>query len=154
MSQTATADLDLALPPAPPQPKHYDVVVVHRGIAHVAGQVSRAPDRVVAGHLLSDADDLSEAREAARVSIRRVLAALRDKLGSLDRIEQVLSLRGFVNAAPGFTRHAEVLDAASELLQAHLGPRGRHARSAIGATSIPGNGLTEIELTVAVREEA
>lgn len=141
---------ELELPPPPNKPKCYEIVIVHGNIAHVAGQVSRAPDRVITGRL-EENDDISEAQEAARVSIRRCLSALNEKLGSLDRIAQVLSVRGFVSASPSFKRHPEVMDAASELLVKHLGERGRHARSALGVASIPAGGLTEIEMTVALK---
>ena len=43
------------------------------------------------------------------------------------------------------------MDAASKLLVEYLGDRGRHVRSAIGVASIPGGGLTEIEMIVAVK---
>jgi enamine deaminase RidA (YjgF/YER057c/UK114 family) len=141
---------ELELPPPPVKPTHYEAVVVHGKIAYVSGQVSRATDRVIGGHLREN-DDIAEACEAARVSMRRCLSALKDKLGNLAEIEQVLSVRGFVSAAPEFKRHPEVMDAASELLVKHLGDRGRHVRSALGVASIPGGGLTEIEMTVAIR---
>ena len=137
------------LPPAPAKPTHYELVVVHGKIAYVSGQVSRAADRVIAGHLCEN-DDITEAREAACVSVRRCLSVLQHQLGSLDRIEQVLAVRGFISAAPDFKRHPEVMDAASELLKEYLGERARHVRSTLGVASIPGGGLTEIEMTVAI----
>ena len=137
------------LPLPPPDPLHYDLVVVHGKIAHVSGQVSRAADRVLGGHLREN-DDIADAREAARASILRCLSVLQHELGSLDRIETVLAVRGFVSAAPEFKRHPEVMDAASEVLKEFLGERGRHVRSALGVTSIPGGGLAEIEMTVAI----
>jgi enamine deaminase RidA (YjgF/YER057c/UK114 family) len=140
---------DTELPPPPPNPPLYDMVVVHGKIAYVSGQVSRATDRVITGHLREN-DDIADAREAARVSIRRCLSLLQQKLGSLDRIERILAVRGFISAAPEFKRHPEVMDAASELLKEYLGERARHVRSALGVSSIPGGGLTEIEMTVAI----
>lgn len=139
------------LPEPPNTPKHYEVVVVHGGIAYVAGQVSRAPHRIVTGHL-KKGDDISEAQEAARVSARRCLSALEQALGSLDRIERLLSVRGFVSAEPDFDGHAFVMDAASVLFQEYLGERGKHVRTSVGVASIPANGLTEIEVVAAIRE--
>jgi len=40
------------------------------------------------------------------------------------------------------------MDEASTLLHDIFGESGRHARSAVGVASLPGNGLLEIELTV------
>ena len=140
---------DHALPAPPAKPAHYELVVVHGKIAYVSGQVSRAADRVIAGHLCEN-DDIVQAQDAARASVRRCLSVLQHKLGSLDRIEQILAVRGFVSAAPEFNRHPEVMDAASQLLMEILGDRARHARSTLGVASIPGGGLVEIEMTVAI----
>lgn len=137
------------LPPPPPAPAHYDAVIVHGKLAFVSGQVSRLPDGIISGHLHRD-DPIEQALEAAKVSMLRCLSALKQKLGSLDKIEQVLSVRGFVSAAPDFKRHPEIMDAASQCLIQHLGEKGRHARAALGVSSIPGGGLTEIEMVVAL----
>jgi len=139
------------LPAVPAKPANYDLIVIRDNIAYLSGQVSRTPDGgIIAGHLAKD-DDIDEAREAARVAILRALSVLQDKLGTLDRVEQVLTLKGFISAAPDFTRHPQVLDAASEILHSVFGERGQHVRTALGVSSIPGGGLAELELVVAIR---
>lgn len=141
----------IELPATPAKPGNYDLIRVHGKIAYLSGQVSRTPDGgIIAGHLAKD-DDIEEAREAARVSILRALSILASAIGGLDQIEQVLTLKGFISAAPDFVRHPQVLDAASEILHNVLGERGAHVRTALGVTSIPGGGLTELELVVAIR---
>lgn len=80
------------------------------------------------------------------------LACLRSALGSLDRIEQVLRINGYVASAPGFNDQPKVLDAASDLLVEILGERGRHARAAVGVAELPRNAAVEIEMTVAFRD--
>jgi enamine deaminase RidA (YjgF/YER057c/UK114 family) len=139
------------LPAAPAKPSNYDLILIHDNIAYLSGQVSRTPDGgIIAGHLTKD-DDIGEAREAARVSILRAISILEEKLGSLDRVERVLTLKGFISADPDFTRHPQVLDVASEILHQMFGERGAHVRTALGVSSIPGGGLTELELVVAIR---
>jgi enamine deaminase RidA (YjgF/YER057c/UK114 family) len=137
------------LPPPPAKAAHYEPVIVHGKLAFVSGQVSRLPDGIISGHLQRD-DSIEQAKEAAKVSMLRCLSVLKQKLGNLDKIEQVLSVRGFVSAAPDFERHPEVMDAASQCLIQHLGDKGRHTRAALGVASIPGGGLTEIEMVVAL----
>ena len=142
---------DITLPVVPAKPPSYELIVVHNKMAYLSGQVSRTPDGgVIAGHLAKD-DDLAAAREAARVAILRALAILADKIGGLDQVERVLTLKGFISAAPDFNRHPQVLDAASEILYKVLGERGAHVRTALGVSSIPGGGLAELELVVAIR---
>ncbi|WP_454825757.1 RidA family protein [Paraburkholderia xenovorans] len=128
----------------------YEVVLILGKTAYISGQVSRTATGILAGKVGNDAD-LSLAREAARISTQRCLAAIHQQFGNLDVIEQVLMVRGFINADPDFTRHPEVMDAASEWLITALGKRGHHARAAVGVASLPGGGLTEIEMTVALK---
>ncbi len=78
-----------------------------------------------------------DGRAAASAAAGVVLDALENHFGSLDAIECLCSVRGYIAAAPDFTDHARVLDAASEALVARLGDRGSHARAAIGVATLP-----------------
>ncbi|NNM30444.1 MAG: RidA family protein, partial [Akkermansiaceae bacterium] len=70
------------------------------------------------------------------------------ELGSLDAVSRVVSLHGFVNAGPGFHDHPKVINGASDLLLEIFGERGRHARLALGAASLPLDAAVEISLVV------
>ncbi len=143
------AELGLHLPP-PPRPRGaYAGVVVHAGIAHVSGQVSRLGDEVIAGPMQDGFPPVLAAR-AAQACVLNALSTLKAGLGGLDAVDRILHLRGFVNAVPDFDGHSRLLDQVSQRLQDIFGERGRHARSAVGASSLPGGGLLEIELTVAL----
>lgn len=93
----------------------YALVLVHQGQALVSGQVPRLDNAgaLLKGCLEGD-DDLYEARAAARLCLARALRALHQELGDLAHVDRLISLKGFVNAAPNFQRHGEVLDAASD----------------------------------------
>lgn len=131
----------------------YDLVVVHRGVARASGQLPRldSSGTIIRGPQ-SAGGSLDEARMAARLCLGRALLALHQELGDLARIERLLFLRGFINAEPEFDRHGAVIDAASELAISLFGDGGRHARSSLGAGSLPASGLVEVELTAAVRD--
>jgi enamine deaminase RidA (YjgF/YER057c/UK114 family) len=92
---------------------------------------------------------LADARAAAAIAAANAVSAVAESLGSVDRIAQVLRMTVYVNAAPGFTEHSRVADAASERLIELLGDRGAAVRSAVGVASLPGNACVEIELTCA-----
>jgi enamine deaminase RidA (YjgF/YER057c/UK114 family) len=81
------------------------------------------------------------------------LASLKSALGSLDRVDRIVKLLGFVNCGPGFTDTSAVMDGASELLGAAFGPGGVHARAAIGTTVLPGGIPVEIELIAKVHDQ-
>jgi enamine deaminase RidA (YjgF/YER057c/UK114 family) len=89
-------------------------------------------------------------REAARFAAISALATIRSELGTLDAVKQVLLVRGVVNAAPDFIGHTQVIDGASEVFVEVFGDAGRHARLAVGVSSLPANIALEIEVTVEV----
>lgn len=95
---------------------------------------------------------LEQGQEAARLSVVSCLASLRSALGSLDNVERIVKLLGFVNCGPGYTDTSAVIDGASELLVHAFGKRGVHARAAIGTTVLPGGIPVEIELIAKVQE--
>ena len=144
--------LGLTLPNAATPSFNYVPVTLHRGVAYVAGQLPKVDGEIrVRGKAGRDVD-LETARGEARICIMQGLACLKAALGSLDRIDQVLKVGGYVASAPGFNDQPKVLDAASDLLVEVLGDKGRHARSAIGVAELPRDAVVEIELTVAYRE--
>ncbi len=143
-------ELGIELPVAPAPAFQYVPVTVHERMAFVSGQLPRQGDQVVTGKLGADVD-LERGREAARLCILQGLACLRQALGSLDRVDRILKVTGFVASAPGFNQQPTVIDAASELLGEVFGEAGRHARSAIGVAELPRNAAVEIELIAALR---
>jgi enamine deaminase RidA (YjgF/YER057c/UK114 family) len=97
---------------------------------------------------LGETVDMELGRRAAEGCALLQLAAIADALGSLDRVEQVLRMTGFVACTPEFTSVPAVVDGASELFLRVFGTRGRHARSAIGVTALPGGAAVEVEIVV------
>jgi len=95
---------------------------------------------------------LEEGYEAARICALNCLAAVKDLVGSVDRIEEIVQVRGFVNSAPDFGKQPEVINGASELLEKIFGKKGKHARCALGTSSLPRNITVELEMIVKVRE--
>ena len=81
-----------------------------------------------------------------------LISAMRDALGGdLDRVEDIVKVLGMVNAAADFEDHPKVVNGCSDLFVEVFGDRGRHARSAVGMSSLPGGIPVEIEVIVAVR---
>jgi enamine deaminase RidA (YjgF/YER057c/UK114 family) len=144
--------IGIVLPKAAQPAFNYVPVTLHRGVAYVAGQMPKLDGEVRVFGKAGAEVDLATAQEQARICIVQGLACLEAALGSLDRVEQVLRVAGYVASAPGFNDQPKVLDAASELLVQAFGKAGRHARSAIGVAELPRNAVVEIDLTVAFRD--
>lgn len=74
----------------------------------------------------------------ARSAAVDLIAVMRSELGSLDKVARVVEVQGFLNAVVEFEDHAKVLNGCSDLLVEVFGPRGVHARSVLGASSLRG----------------
>jgi enamine deaminase RidA (YjgF/YER057c/UK114 family) len=146
------AALGIALPGPHPPHDPLDAVVVHGGRARTSGQLPRDADhRLAYPGVLGDTVTVEEGYQAARLCALNALSVLRAELGTLDRIERVLSVLGFVASAPGFVEQPAVVDGASHVLDEVFGDAGRHTRSAIGVAALPRGGAVEIEVEVALR---
>jgi enamine deaminase RidA (YjgF/YER057c/UK114 family) len=93
---------------------------------------------------------IEQGYEAAREIGLQLLSVMRLELGSLDRVARIVKVLGLVNATPDFGNQPEVINGCSDLFVEVFGERGRHARSAIGAGSLPRGIAVEIEAIVEV----
>ena len=147
-ARLATLGLTLHGPHPPHDP--LDAVVVYGGVARTSGQLPRIDGQLTCIGTLGLTVTMEEGAAAAAVCALNALAVLEHELGSLDRIERLLSLTGYVASAPDFHRQPDVVDGASAVLYDIFGDAGRHTRSAIGVAALPRGGAVEIELTAAV----
>lgn len=143
------AELGIVLPEPAAPVAAYVPVVVHGGLAHVSGQLPFIDGRLVTGRLGEDVS-LEDGAAAARACGLMLLAQLRARLGSLDRVVQVVKLGGFVNSAGSFTDQPQVVNGASQLMQDVFGAAGRHARSAVGVPVLPLGAAVEVDAIFAV----
>lgn len=145
------AALNLTLPPAPSPGGNYVPVKRVGDVIYLSGAVSSGPDGLITG--LAGADrSIEEGYAAARACALTQLAVLRRELGSLDRVVEVITLNGYVNAVTGFTNSPEVINGASDLLVEVFGEAGRHVRAALGVNALPRNALVEIQMSVRVKD--
>ena len=89
-----------------------------------------------------------EARACAAQCALNALAAAASVAGGLDAIQQIVKVVVYVASAPDFVGQPAVANGASELLGAVFGDAGQHARSAVGAASLPLDAPVEVELVV------
>ena len=93
-----------------------------------------------------------EGYATARAVMLTILATVRQEIGSLDRVSQVIRIFGMCNATPDYTRMPQIIDGASDLLLELFGPQaGCHARSAVGMATLPRGMAVEINGEFEVR---
>ncbi|MFZ4373798.1 MAG: RidA family protein [Mycobacterium sp.] len=143
-------ELGIELPDPFPPAGEYINAVRTGDLLILGGHIPFSPPQtVVFGKLGADLD-VDAGREAARFAAIAALATIRSELGTLDAVKQIVLVRGVVNSAPDFIGHTQVIDGASEVFVNVFGDAGRHARLAVGVSSLPANIALEIEMTVEV----
>jgi enamine deaminase RidA (YjgF/YER057c/UK114 family) len=142
----------IGLPSPLPAFGQYVPTVLARDVLWVGGHFGTRPDRTLHAGRCGEDVTTDEARQAARSAAINMLATIRDALGSLDRVEQVVRVYGVVNAMPQFVEHTSVIDAASDVLVEVFGEAGRHSRLAVGVSSLPANLTLEIEAQILVKK--
>jgi enamine deaminase RidA (YjgF/YER057c/UK114 family) len=108
---------------------------------------NRADGSQVTGKVPSERT-VDEAYDAAKLCGIQLLSALKDHVGSLDNVKQVVKLLGMVNADSDFKDQPKVINGCSDLLVSVFGENGKHARSAVGMGSLPSGITVEIEMIV------
>lgn len=143
-------ELQLTLP-SPSAPIASYVNAVRTGnLVFLSGKGPRKPDGLnITGKVGRDLT-VDEGYAAARLTALHQLAALKAELGDLKRVRRIVKVLGLVNCEPSFTDHSKVINGFSDLMVEVFGDAGRHARSAIGAPSLPGGMAVEVEMIVEV----
>jgi enamine deaminase RidA (YjgF/YER057c/UK114 family) len=141
--------MGLTLPEVPTPVAAYVNCVRSGNLLFLSGGLPIDGTRKVIGKVPTQVS-VDEAKEAARMIMLNRLAVIRDAIGSLDKIKQIVTLNGFVNSEADFYDHPQVINGASEFLVELLGDKGKHSRTALGAAALPLNVAVEINLTVEV----
>ena len=144
------AELGIELPDPFPPAGEYINAVRTGDLLILGGHIPFSPPQTIVFGKLGVDLDVAAGREAARFAAVTALATIRSELATLDAVKRIVLVRGVVNSAPDFIGHTQVIDGASEVFVNVFGDAGRHARLAVGVSSLPANIALEIELTVEV----
>jgi enamine deaminase RidA (YjgF/YER057c/UK114 family) len=130
----------------------YRPITIDGTTAYVTGCVPFDGDGNLAsrGKVISEVS-IEAAQKAAALCAANVLRIARVELGSLDRIERLLRVGGYVNSDPDFTDQHLVINGASQLLVDVLGDAGWHARTAIGVAQLPLGSSVEIDVVMKLK---
>jgi enamine deaminase RidA (YjgF/YER057c/UK114 family) len=140
------AELGIVLP-TPAQPVATYVPWVKTGnLVYISGQGAMKDGKLQYTGRVGDTVSLEDAIASARLTAINIITHLRDACnGDLDRVRRIVKLLGLVNCTPAFGDHPKVINGASDLMVEVFGDKGRHARSAVGAPSLPFGLSVEVE---------
>ena len=144
-AQARVKELGLSLPEAATPAATYVTAVISGSMLYISGHGPAKLDGVKAGKVGVDLT-IEEAQFAARATAINVLATMQSKLGSLDRVVQLVRTFGMVNAPADFTQQPSVINGYSDLMAEVFGAEaGKGVRAAVGMGSLPSNIAVEIE---------
>jgi enamine deaminase RidA (YjgF/YER057c/UK114 family) len=141
-------ELEIELPrPATPV-ANYVPFTTFGNLVIVSGQICAWNGALRFVGKLGETISIADGRDAARLCALNILAHLRVACGGdLDQVRCCLRLGGFVNCTPDFTDMPQVINGASDLMVEVFGDGGRHARAAVGVSSLPAGVAVEVEAT-------
>jgi enamine deaminase RidA (YjgF/YER057c/UK114 family) len=143
--------LGIAIPnPAAPV-ANYVGFVRTGNLVFVSGQLPLQDGHVMHPGQLGKDVSPDDAKQAARQCAINIIAQLKVACGGdLSRIKRIVKLTGFVACAPMFNGHPGIINGASDLFADVFGDAGKHARAAVGVSSLPLNAAVEIEAVAEV----
>ena len=144
------AKLGIHLPDAPTPFGGYVPAVQTGNLLFLSGMLATSGHKATVVGVVGKDLDVKAGREAAFTAALNVLALTKKQLGSLNHVSRVVRLGVYVAAAPEFTEHPKVADAASELLRDIFGEEAVSSRLVLGVASLPLGSPVELEVILEV----
>ena len=144
---------DLGYPPdrTTPEGKLVDALAIDGRTVYASGQVPFDGSELTSKGKVPSQVSVEDATRAAALCAANVLRAVRRHVGSLDRIERIVRITGYVNADLDFTDEHLVINGASQLVRDLFGDAGRHARTAVGMAQLPLGASVEVEMILKLK---
>lgn len=150
--ETRLLSLGLSLPETARAAANYVPYVVSGNQIIIAGQIPFLNGEKMHQGRLGDTFSVEQGQDAARACALNILAQAKSAVqGDWSKIIRCIRLGGFVNATPDFVDHPAVINGASDLIVGVLGNAGRHARAAVGVSSLPFGVAVEIDAIFEIR---
>ncbi|MGJ1433672.1 Atu1372/SO_1960 family protein [Sphingobacterium spiritivorum] len=138
-------DLGITLPEVPAPAGNYKPFVKSGNLVFI-NQVALKEGKIVHPGKIGVEIDEAQAKQATEVTMLNVLAVLNDAVdGDLNKVVRCVQLTGIFNTKDGYSKHADLMNIASDLTVKVFGERGKHARATFGASSLPVNSAVEIQ---------
>ncbi len=144
------ASLGLTLPAAPKPVAAYIPAVRSGNLLFLSGMLPLVDGKLAFSGRVGKDLTVVQGQQGARIALLNALSVVKAECGSLDQIVRIVRMAVYVASADGFFEQSSVANGASELLVQVFGERGRHARLALGASTLPLNSPLELEMIIEV----
>jgi len=138
------ASMGIQLPVAPKPVANYLPFRISGNLIFLAGSICMKDGNMVYTGAVGSSRTETEGYDAARLCALNQLAILKQAIGGLDRVVQMISLSGFVWSDFGYTFAPKILNGASDLFVEVFGERGKHSRTAVCVAGLPAGSTVEV----------
>jgi enamine deaminase RidA (YjgF/YER057c/UK114 family) len=150
-AEETLAQLGLALPASVAPVANYVPFVRSGSLLFVSGQIPLKDGAQLTPGIVGSTVTVEEAQLAARQCGLNILSQVKAATGSLDTVQRIVKLGAFIACPSDFSQQPEVANGASDLMVAVFGDAGRHARSAVGSSSLPRGACVEIDAIIELK---
>ncbi len=136
----------------PPEPiGNYEAAVISGNMLYISGQLPISDGKLgYQGQVGSDLS-ISEGYRAAELAAVNVLAQIKKKLGTFDRLVKIARVDGHISSSDDFIEQPQVLDGASDLFKKILDEKAGHARAVFGYSMLPKNATIELVVIAEIK---
>ncbi|WP_159473990.1 Atu1372/SO_1960 family protein [Chryseobacterium sp. 18068] len=143
--ENVLVEKNIVLPNVPKPAGNYQPFVRSGNLVFI-NQVALKDGKILYPGKLGVSVDENQIKEATKQTMLNVLSVLKDAVnGDLDKVKKVVQLTGIFNTKDDYTKHADLMNVASNLAVDVFGEKGKHARATFGASSVPVNSSVEIQ---------
>lgn len=129
----------------------YQPVVIDGTTVYCAGSVPFDGTVLTLKGKVPSQTGLADAQKGAALCVANMLRNVRNVVGTLDRVERILRVMGYVNSDPDYTEQHLVINGASQLLVDVFGENGLHARTAVGMAALPLGASVEVDMILKLK---
>ena len=129
----------------------YQPVVIDGTTVYCAGSVPFDGDVLTLKGKVPTQSNLADAQKAAALCVANMLRNVRKAVGTLDRVDRILRVMGYVNCEPDYMEQHLVINGASQLLVDLFGESGLHARTAVGMVALPLGASVEVDMILKLK---
>ena len=118
----------------------------------ISGQLPAVDGKMVSVGKVGGDVSIEDAAKAAEICALNIVAVLKSACdGDLEKVVRCVKLGIFVNAGPDFKDHPKVGNGASNFMVEIFDEKGKHARFAMGAGSLPFGVSVEIDAVFEIK---
>jgi enamine deaminase RidA (YjgF/YER057c/UK114 family) len=142
-------ELRIILPPPSESLGSYVPAILARNIVYLSGVVPLRNKKVIAGKFGKDFN-LGNGKEIAELCALQLISNLKEAIGDLDKVKQIVKIEGFINSTAEFTEQSKVMNVLSDFIAKIFdnNGKGKHSRTAIGVISLPVGASMEVSAIV------